>query len=375
VARDYADDAIAAVASSPRIAVVAGAVLTLVFDLPTDVAALAVAVDDDGDGTVDRTVPFGPAVAGPGAADRTPPVSQVTLQRSFDASGAEMVTVTISATDQGGSGVDRIEYALDASATSGVYGGPFTAPATGNLIVRAFDGAGNVEAPYQVLPLGTDAFTCYRIKASSKFVPVPGVALVDRFGSTSVEVRKSKSLCAPTSVDGGDPSAPSHPDHLEGYQIKGPKFRPDTNQTVANRFGTLVVDAKKPARVLVPTAKSLSDAPTAPSDPAVDHFQCYKASVAKGQPKFVPVTGVALVDQVGARTVDVTKPRRLCNPADQSGGEPGAEGHVDHLMCYQVKLAASFAPVGPLFVANELGSETLTATKPDELCVPSVVTP
>jgi len=44
-------------------------------------------------------------------------------------------------------------------------------------------------------------------------------------------------------------------------------------------------------------------------------------------------------------------------------------------MCYQVKPAATFAPVGPIFIANELGSETLEATRPDELCVPSVVTP
>ena len=201
------------------------------------------------------------------------------------------------------------------------------------------------------------------------------MSLVDRFGSTTVDVRKSKSLCTPTSVAGAAPSAPGDADHLHGYQMKGPKFRPVSGQTVANRFGTLVVDAKKPDRLLVPTAKSLSDPPQAPTAPAVDHFQCYKAQVAAGQPKFLPVTGVTVEDQFGARVVDVTKPRRLCNPTDQSGGEPGAETHADHLMCYQVRPAATFAPVGPIFIANELGSETLEATKPDELCVPTVVSP
>ena len=342
VVRDYADDAIDGAASSPRVTVAAGAVLSLVLDRPTDLATLVLMVDDDGDGTVDRTIPFRPPVTGTPAADHIAPVSQVVLQRSFAANGDEMVTVTLSATDQGGSGVDRIEYALDASDTSGVYGAPFTVPAQGNLIVRAFDGAGNVESPYQVLPLSIDPFTCYRIKPAAKFAPVAGVSLVDRFRSATVDVRKSKSLCTPTSVAGDDPSAPDHADHLHGYQIKGPKFRPVAGQTVANRFGTLVVDAKKPDRLLVPTAKSLTDPPSAPTAPAVDHFQCYKAQVAAGRPKFVPVTGVTVADQFGTRVVDVTKPRRLCNPTDQSGGEPGAETHADHLMCYQVKPAATF---------------------------------
>jgi len=375
VVRDYVDDAIEAVVSSPRIAVTAGAVLTLVVNRPTDLATLALAVDDNGDGTVDRTITFRPPVAGTAAADLTPPVSQVTLQKSFDPSGAQMVTVTIAATDQGGSGVDRIEYALDASDTSGVYVAPITVPATGNLIVRAFDGAGNVEAPYQMLPLTTDHFTCYRVRPSARFGIVPSVSLVDQFGSTTIEVKKLKSLCTPTSENASDPSAPAHPDHLTGYQIKAPKFRSILNQRIVNQFGTILVDVKKPDRLLVPSAKSLSVVPPAPTVSAVDHFQCYKAQISKGQPKFVPITGVTLEDQFGARLVDVTKPRRVCNPANQNDGEPGAENHVDHLICYQVKPAARFVPVGPIFVDDELGPETLDALRPDELCVPSLNNP
>src|SRR4029079_16630534 len=254
-------------------------------------------VDDNGDGTVDRTITFRPPVAGTAAADLTPPVSQVTLQESFDPSGSQMVTVTIAATDQGGSGVDRIEYALDASDTSGVYVAPITVTATGNLIVRAFDGAGNVEAPYQILPLTTDHFTCYRVRPSARFGIVPSVSLVDQFGSTTIEVKKLKSLCTPTSENASDPSAPAHPDHLNGYQIKAPKFRSILNQRIVNQFGTILVDVKKPDRLLVPSAKSLSVVPPAPTVSAVDHFQCYKAQISKGQPKFVPITGVTLEDQ------------------------------------------------------------------------------
>src|SRR5437667_10336554 len=68
-----------------------------------------------------------------------------------------------------------------------------------------------------------DHFTCYRVRTPSgtaAFVAVPGVSLVDQFRSSTVEVKKAKFLCAPTNKNDEDPSAPSHPDHLEDYGIK-----------------------------------------------------------------------------------------------------------------------------------------------------------
>lgn len=62
--------------------------------------------------------------------------------------------MTITATDEGGSGVARVDYALDASGDNGVYDSPLRVPAAGVLHVRAVDGAGNVMAPYLRVPLG-----------------------------------------------------------------------------------------------------------------------------------------------------------------------------------------------------------------------------
>ncbi len=157
VARDYADDAIDGLASTAPIGVRAGAVLSLLFSRPTALSLLSVGVDDDGDGTVDRMVPFGAPVDGAASSDVTPPVSHVSVENFIDSTGQRLARVTITATDNdGGSGVDRIEYALDASDTSGVYTSPLTVPVTGNIIVRAIDRAGNVEAPYQVVRLALD---------------------------------------------------------------------------------------------------------------------------------------------------------------------------------------------------------------------------
>ncbi len=158
IVRDYAADVVDGVASTVPIGVHAGAVLSLMFSTPTALSLLTVGVDDDGNGTVDRTVPFGAPVAGPASSDVTPPVSKVNVQNFIDSTGRRMANVTITATDNaGGSGVDRIEYALDASDASGVYTSMLTLPVNGNIIVRAIDRAGNIEAPYQVVRLAQDA--------------------------------------------------------------------------------------------------------------------------------------------------------------------------------------------------------------------------
>jgi hypothetical protein len=153
-------------------------VLTLVLPRPTALSLLAVGIDDDGNGTVDRTVLFGAPLDAAAAADVTPPVSHVTVENFVDALGARHATVTINATDNaGGSGIDHVDYALDATNASGVYTSPLTVPVDGNIVVRAIDRAGNVEAPYQVVRLAVDAEPDSRDGATKFLEPhvnVPG---------------------------------------------------------------------------------------------------------------------------------------------------------------------------------------------------------
>ena len=103
-------------------------------------------------------------------------------------------------------------------------------------------------------------FTCYRAaptRGAARFTARPGVSVVDEFGSSTVDVRKPKLLCAPADVNGDDPGAPSRPDHLEDYFIKpATRFTTLTRQTVVDRFGTWTFDVKKAIALQVPTAKS-----------------------------------------------------------------------------------------------------------------------
>jgi len=105
------------------------------------------ATDKAGNVSADRNVTFTVVAAAP--QDTTPPVTGVSVDGTRNSDGAYVrsARVTVSATDEGGSGVDRIEYSLD--------GGPYlayTAPVVVDragahtVAYRAGDKAGNTAA-------------------------------------------------------------------------------------------------------------------------------------------------------------------------------------------------------------------------------------
>jgi hypothetical protein len=230
-----------------------------------------------------------------------------------------------------------------------------------------------------------DHFTCYKAGATAgsvKFPGIPnppGVNLVDQFRPSTVEVKKPKFLCAPTNKLGEDPTAPTHPEHLTGYQIKNTSTPSSLVVNIVDQFNIsgLFVTMKKQSHLLVPTAKNLSATPPTPTMFVTDHFDCYKASVPSGLPKFVPVPGVPVQDQFGSMTVDVKKPKYLCLPVDKNGEDPSAPTHTADLMCYQVKQVdpVPFMKIVGVFVNNQFGPETLDVKKPALLCVPALMNP
>jgi len=153
-----------------------------------------------------------------------------------------------------------------------------------------------VLAPTIAAAAAPDHFSCYKAAyapQSMHFTAVTGVGLVDAFGSSTVTVKKPQFLCAPSNKNGEDPSAPSDPDHLTDFLVKpSVPFTTVPALHVSDQFGSLTIDVKKPYTLQVPSAKSLSVPPAAPSSPAVDHFQCYKMKVTSGSAKFVTVSGV-----------------------------------------------------------------------------------
>lgn len=230
----------------------------------------------------------------------------------------------------------------------------------------------------------TDAFTCYRARRSSgtaPFVSVLGVNVEDEFWTRDVDVTKPAGICLPTNFAGSEPEAVTHDDWILGYKVKtaagGPAFVKQVNIEVTNALGTTWVDAKKPDLGMAPSAGDLVSPPASPAPPDPDYFSCYKVGKTKGTPKFAPVIGVTIEDQLGVLTVDIKKPIRLCNPANLNGLTPGSPDHPNHLLCYQVrtsKQTPKFEKIPAIHTTNVIGSGQLDAAKVSELCLPSTVT-
>ena len=119
----------------------------------------------------------------------------------------------------------------------------------------------------------------------------------------------------------------------------------------------MTVEPPGAAPPLLPEIPAETDASAeeaqAPPDP--DHFKCYKVRLSAGSP-FAPVEDLPIADQFGTLTVDLKKPTRLCSPANKDGEDPAAPGHALHLLCYKARRSpgtAGFAQRSDLFIANQ----------------------
>src|SRR5262249_37255655 len=177
-----------------------------------------------------------------------------------------------------------------------------------------------------------DHFQCYEVKPKA-FPVLTGVSVQDQFGQHSERILFPHRLCAPADKNDEDQSAPTHSDHLIGHLVSAPNVRVP-NLAVANQFGTIKLDVVRPDILLVPTLKTLQQPGPGPlTDPAVDHFQCYKVKRSKGSPKFQKILGVKVQDQFGTVTDDLIKPIRLCAPANKMTAAPPPPQHESHLLC------------------------------------------
>jgi hypothetical protein len=217
-------------------------------------------------------------------------------------------------------------------------------------------------------------FSCYEIKPFG-FAQVPGVSLVDTFGSSTSTVYRPGKFCAPADKNDEDPTAPTDADHLTGFKTRNPSIKV-LDQTISNQFGTIRLDVVKTVLLFVPTAKSLvAPAPPEPVAPPLDHFQCYKVRKTRGTPRFQRILGVKVDDQFGTGTFDLIKPRHLCAPVNKRNEAPGAELHPQFLLCYKVKASAPFT-TKEVWLGNQFGPlNDLALVRRQEFCVPSALNP
>ncbi len=218
-------------------------------------------------------------------------------------------------------------------------------------------------------------FLAYKVNDNDDLLPEfekRQVTLTDQFETAIFEVKEPKMLLNP--VDKNGEGISDEFTHLVGYKIKAlkgePKFEKVTNVFVTNQFGEITVDVKKPKLLLVPSSKDLSGTPDELDPITVDHFKCYDVKVTKGTPKFEKRT-VDLTDQFGSKTVEVKKPKMLCNPVEKTHDGITTEiiNEENHLLCYDVERL----PLG-VFTNNQFGPLQLDVKEKNQLCVPSTKT-
>ena len=225
-----------------------------------------------------------------------------------------------------------------------------------------------------------DPVLCYRAPRSrgSSAPALPGaIAYVNGFESSDLALRPARLLCAPATLD-GTPVLDTM-SHLQGHPAKiadgGAPHVPQVGLTVRDQFGTLVLDTKKPTRLLVPAGVSPTSLP--PVATGIDPYACYAVKRSAGAERFASGVQVTVADGLapGPRVLDVKAPRRLCISTETTAPrqEPAAS-----LLCYRVRPprgAPRHETVPDLYVAAELGQSRQDARVEDTLCVPATVTP
>jgi hypothetical protein len=234
------------------------------------------------------------------------------------------------------------------------------------------------EASASATIASVDPMLCYRskpTKGAASFLPASGLTLDDRFGAMTAKAPKAKAWCEPATVG---TTAPGDADTrlltLTMKPVGGGPSAP-SGLAVSDALGTLTLDAKKPERLLVPSA--LGAQPPDPSS-TVDAFSCWKARIAKGTPKLpkgLQLTAAGAMT-TPAKTYDVKAVRRVCVATALNGTprkNPGAA-----LVCYrakQTKGAPKHVKTKGTVVTSSLGGMTLDTTADDTICLPASIAP
>jgi Calx-beta domain/CARDB len=217
-------------------------------------------------------------------------------------------------------------------------------------------------------PEALDHFKCYTARGMGKHVAGPVVVLQDQFETERVVVGKATSFCNPVDKNKEGISDPTA--HLSCYKIrhvKGDGFLPFTKREVQveNQFGKQTLKLKRSRTLCAPSSKSLTQADPGPPPTKLDHFKCYQA---KGEP--LHPTEVTLTDQFGTSESVVRRPVLLCTPVSKN--DEGIQRPDQHLVCYQIKPREPVRR--SIRVGNQFGLASLRVKRAETLCAPSTKT-
>ena len=155
------------------------------------------------------------------------------------------------------------------------------------------------------------------------------------------------------------------------YETLPTPFTRGRNQTIANQFGSIVLDLVRRDVLMVPTALSLDGQPEPLPLSTIDHYQCYRTKPARAQPRFQKMQ-VSVKNGIEDASFTLVRPYRLCVPASKNGEDPMAPRHPSVLLCYRAKGGPRFGTI-PAQIVNQFGTDDISMIHRRELCVPSTL--
>ncbi|MCC6767237.1 MAG: Ig-like domain-containing protein [Deltaproteobacteria bacterium] len=212
---------------------------------------------------------------------------------------------------------------------------------------------------------GVDHFKCYdaKVARAPKGAPVYptftpfDVAVADQFGPRVLTVKKPRRFCAPASVAGADPAAPTHATYLVCYQVRLARTKPKqakpgaTSVSTHSVFGPEALAVTRPDEICVPSLKDPSAATPVPTTTATP---------------VPPGDVVAIRIDPQARYVNPGGTATYTATADLVGG--GTENYTQKVVWTSsnpgVALAANAAGDRSRIAAVSPGIATISATDP-----------
>ncbi|MFN8542942.1 MAG: hypothetical protein U0807_01825 [Candidatus Binatia bacterium] len=184
-----------------------------------------------------------------------------------------------------------------------------------DLCAPADDGTGRVDAATHL-----EAYPVKLAAGQPVHVPRTTLTVTDQFGPLTLETVKAETLLVPAAKDLSAPPAlpgPNEVDVFTCYKVKlskgAPKFPKGRQITLADQFTSppAVLDLKKPRSLCLPTGVDGGG-----TKHAAARLLCYQAKSAVGTVPHTPRTGVYLNNAVlGAGQVDTKKTDLVCLPA------------------------------------------------------------
>jgi len=218
-----------------------------------------------------------------------------------------------------------------------------------------------------------DHFKCYETKQLGTRFDPRQVTLTDQFNTERVNVLRPEAFCAPVDKDGSGINEPTG--HLSCYKIRdvpGDEFPEFIKQPVdvTDQFGTHTLLLKESRSLCLPASKAQVAEVPGPTPTGLDHFKCYETK--QLGTRFDP-RQVTLTDQFNTERVNVLRPEAFCAPVDKDGS--GINDATADLACYEIRDVRG--DEFPKFekrrveAGDQFGTHSLLLKKTRTLCLPS----